>query len=384
MIYLDNAATTWPKPPAVVAALMESVVRYGANPGRSGHAFAMETMQKVHEVRKKAARFFGLSDQDSDRVIFTPGCTYSLNFVIKGLLGWRDHVVVSNLEHNAVMRPVFDLAGSGVSCTVARADYGSDEQIVSSFARCLLPNTKLVVCTHASNVTGKILPIEKIGRLCKNAGVLFAVDCAQTAGLLDIDVKKMNIDFLCAPAHKGLYGTSGLGLLICGSKKCLKTIIQGGTGVLSALKEQPAQLPERLESGSLNTSGICALDAGLDFLNSFEKGVLFREETGLAAELYRLLAENKAVNLLSEMPAEGRTVPLILFNIVGQKSDETALLLDKKGIAVRAGLHCAPYAHKAAGTFPDGAVRMCLSAFTTHRDICDAAEAVGQICTAAQ
>lgn len=367
MVYLDNAATSWPKPRETVMEMLNWAVYYGANPGRSGYEMAMSTAEKIYECRRKTADFFGCPKGSEEKVIFTPGCTFSINYVIKGLLKYGDHVVISNLEHNAVLRPLNELSKAGVSYSVAKADYRDDDDIVKSFASAVKRNTRLIICTHASNVTGRILPVEKIGELCKKSGISFAVDCSQMAGVLPVNIQKMNINFMCAPAHKGLYGAPGLGILIINSKRSLKTIIEGGTGSLSSHLEPPDILPDRFESGTVNVPGICALSGGLDYLKGKTVEKIYNHEKSVVSVIYNGIKDIENVEVYSE-PDSDKYVPILLFNIKGLSCEQTAHKLDENGIAVRAGLHCAPLAHKAIGTMPDGAVRICPSAFTAKSD----------------
>jgi len=361
--------------------LLDSVVYYGANPGRSGHNMSIETAQQIYDCRSKISGFFGCSENCEDKVVFTPGCTYSLNYVIKGVLGRGDHVVISNLEHNAVTRPLHKLAKIGVSYSVAKSDYERDEDIVNSFVSSIRRNTRLVVCTHASNVTGQILPIEKIGRLCRSMGILFAVDCSQTAGIIPIDMQRMNINYLCAPAHKGLYGTAGLGILIINSPKKLKTLIEGGTGSVSSRAEQPEIIPDRFESGTVNVPGICALSGGIDFINKQSIEKIYEHEKNIISIIYNKIKDIKNVHIYAD-PTSDRNVPILIFNIDGYSSEQTAFSLNENHIAVRAGLHCAPSAHRVIGTLPDGAVRICPSFFTTEAEADFTAEAIRKIAEA--
>lgn len=256
MIYLDNAATTFPKPPGVIRAVTDSFKFYGANPGRSGYALSVKTGERIYNSRKEAAELFGA--ESAENVVFTSGCTASLNFVIKGILKSGDHVIVSDLEHNSVMRTLFKLSQkSGISFTAAHIFHGDVDKTLQEFEKAMRPNTRAVICTHASNVFGTVLPINEIGRLCKKHGCLFVVDAAQTAGTLPINVREMNIDYLCAPCHKGLYGIMGLGLIVFGSEKGgeIETLIEGGTGSSSLNFLQPdfaRQIRERNSERSGN------------------------------------------------------------------------------------------------------------------------------------
>ncbi len=363
MIYLDNAATTFPKPDTVKKAVLQALNRYGANPGRSGHEMSMQTSQMVFSVRQQAARFFGLAQEEN--VIFTQNCTQATNTVLKGLLQPGDHVVTSCLEHNAVMRPLYGLQEKGISYTAAKVFPGDDDRTVESFAACIKPNTRLIACTHASNVWGIKLPIERIGRLAQDRGVELMVDCAQTAGVVPIQMQQMGIHYLCCAGHKGLYGPMGTGLLLINSATSLAPLIEGGTGSMSAMLTQPELLPDRFESGTPNTPGVIGLGAGISFVNG--KGIprIASHEMGLVRYVYGALSKMNHVLLYTAPPDETAFVPVLSFNVRDQSSEETAQYLNQHGIAVRAGLQCAPMAHHYMGTMGIGAVRISPSAFST-------------------
>lgn len=367
MIYLDNAATTSPKPKIVRDASAKALENLVVNPGRSGHAVAEKAAEEIYACRKKAASFFG--SENPENVVFTLNCTHALNFVIKGVLVRGDHVIVSSMEHNAVMRPINKLKKEGIiEYDAAEVILGNEDATVRSFERLIKNNTKMIICTHASNVFGVINPIKKIGELCKRYNLIFAVDAAQTAGILPIDIKDCRIDYLCCAGHKGLYGPMGTGILLSGGKK-LKTLIEGGTGNFSNELDQPSDLPERLESGTMNTSGIIALSKGFDFVNS--KGIdnIYRHELKYTGLAYDMLVRNRNVVLYCPRPEYGAFVPVLSFNVKGRQSMEVAEYLSKNDIAVRAGYHCAPMAHRMFGTDTQGTVRISPSVFTVENDI---------------
>ncbi len=366
MIYLDNAATTGVKPQKVIYAVNNALRQYSANPGRSGHVLSVKTQEQIYYCRKKCAKMFGAKDETA--VIFTLNCTAALNTVIKGCLKSGDHVVVSSLEHNSVMRPLEHLKKDGViDYDVAEVVFGNIQATYRAFERCIKDNTKLIVCTHASNVNGLIMPIEQIGNMCKSRKILFAVDAAQTAGVLNIDMQAMNIDFLCVAPHKGLYAPMGTGLLIANAD-IEKTIIQGGTGSDSGNLLQLPIIPEGFESGTVNVPGICGVSAGVDFVNSVTMDYIHKKEMKIARLLYERLYSLKNVITYTPYPDNASSVPVIPFNIAGMPSEETARYLNVKGIAVRAGLHCAPSAHKRLGTLDGGAVRVSPSFFNSAAD----------------
>lgn len=329
-----------------------------ANPGRSGHYLSEKVADEVYNVRSKAALFFGC--EGAENVVFTLNCTHSINCVIKGVVGKGEHIVVSNLEHNAVMRPIKKI---GASYTVAQVD-DDDQKTVENFKNAIKPNTKLVFITGASNVTGRILPISKLGKMCKQNGVLFAVDAAQVAGILPINMREMNIDYLCIAPHKSLYAPMGIGVLIC-RKPLMNTIIEGGTGTDSLDFKQPLILPEGFESGTVNVPAIVGVGAGIDFVNKIGLEKIYKHEFSLLSTLYFDLLKNDNVVLYTKAPEFYKTAPVLPLNFKGCKSYALGKLLNEKGIAVRAGLHCAPTAHKSINTLPDGAVRVSFGVFNT-------------------
>ena len=365
MIYLDNAATTGKKPLSVIKAVNSSFYKLSANPGRGGHKASLKVAEAIYSVRKKVADFFGASGEE--RVIFTPSCTAAINFVLKGILRTGDGLIISSLEHNSVTRPAETLRSLGVDVTVAEVIFSDKEATVRSFERAIKPNTKAVLCTHASNVTGEIMPIEQIGELCHKKGIIFIVDAAQTAGVLPIDMKKMNIDFLCVAPHKGLYAPMGTGILIA-EKNIDHPLIEGGTGVNSALSVQPEDYPERMESGTLNVSGIVGIGAGIDYVELKGTENIYKAELELAKYIYNGLKKITGCILYTPYPEYGSFVPVISFNIRGLSASETAEGLDKMNIAVRAGLHCAPFTHKRLGTIESGTVRISPAIFNTKRE----------------
>ena len=275
--------------------------------------------------------------------------------------------MTSSLEHNAVMRPLAKLEKSGVKVDMFEVVIGDKAATFRSFLNTVEPDTKLVVCTHASNVIGAVMPIKEIGSFCRERGIIFVVDAAQTAGVLDIDIEDMCIDLLCAAPHKGLYAPMGTGLLIIGDR-LPDTLIEGGTGTNSINPIQPAEPPERYESGTLNLPGIAGIAAGVDFVTAKTAKRIREHENTLARQISSGLGRIGGVRLYCERDDEN-FVPVIPFNIGAMNSVEAAALLDERGIAVRAGLHCAPNAHRRLGTIEQGAVRVCPSAFTAAQDV---------------
>lgn len=362
MIYFDNAATTFPKPRRVLRAVQSAFEKYGANPGRSGHRLAMDTAVKVYECRESVAELFGA---EADAVVFTSNCSHALNIALKGVLRHGDHVVISDLEHNSILRPVHALAKGGVIGYSVAEVFFDEDATVAAFEAAITRNTRMIACTHASNAFGIRLPIEKLGALAKRRGLLFLVDAAQTAGVLPIDVKSCGIDFLCTAGHKSLYGPSGTGLLVTPHGEKLATLMEGGTGSASADYGMPDTVPERLECGTVNTMGIIGLAAGINFVK--ERGIeqIHRQEMRVGAEIDRRLREIPGVTLYTPDFTPERNVPVIAFNLEGVPSEELTQRLSDRGFALRGGLHCAPIAHAKMGTLETGAARISIGVMNT-------------------
>lgn len=368
MIYFDNGATTFPKPQSVVRAVCDTTRFFGANPGRSGHDMSLRASKIIYDCRKNAAEFFGTDDPEN--VVFTPNCTFALNTVIKGVLKKGDHAVISSLEHNAVARPLEFLKKYGISYSVADVVCGDDEQTLNNFRNAIKSNTRLLVCTGASNVFGIRPPVGRIAAMCKIYGILFCLDAAQTAGVVPVSVKDDGIDYLCAAGHKGLYGPMGTGILVVNSDVVPDGLVQGGTGSMSADLNQPLALPDRLESGTPNLAGIAGLDEGIRFVRKRGEQRIFQKEIALSQRLYDGLSRIDGVELYAGRPGNNTHVPVVSFNIRGHDSEEIAALLnDRFNIAVRAGLHCAPLAHRSFDTVQRGTVRAVVSVFTQAAQI---------------
>lgn len=373
MVYFDNAATTGVKPPQVVSAVTKALREYSVNPGRGGYDSSVRCSEMIYGCRRKVSDFFGAGAPE--RVIFTANCTTAINMVIKGVCRPGDHIVASSLEHNAVARPLYKLMRQGADIDYAEVIFGDKAATVRSFERLIRRDTRLVICTHASNVTGEVLPIEEIGAICSRKGVPFAVDAAQTAGILDIDMAKSGIDYLCVAPHKGLYAPMGTGILIA-MGDIPETLTEGGTGSMSISYEQPKDYPERFESGTVNVPGIAGISAGIDFVKSKTEASIYRHEMELITYIYDRLNSVKGVMLYTARPYAGGFVPTLSFNIRGVDSTSVATWLAGRGIAVRAGLHCAPMAHRRLGTVDTGTVRVCCSAFNTKAEADRLIEAV--------
>lgn len=362
MIYFDNAATSGKKPQSVVDAVANALKNFSANPGRSGHDLSIKTADAVFKTREKIANFFG--SQEPEKVVFTLNCTHSINCVLKGVLKRGDHLIISNLEHNAVMRPLKKLKAN---FSVAEVSENKSETL-ANFERLIKPNTRLIFVTGASNVTGQILPIKELGDLCKNKGILFGVDAAQIAGNRPINMQKMNIDFLCIAPHKSLYAPMGIGILIC-RKPLENTILEGGTGTDSLDFSQPRILPEGMESGTINVPAIFGVSAGLDFVEKIGIEKAYKHEFELLEMLYFGLLKNPNVTLYTAAPRFLESVPVLPFNYKDYDSFKTAAILNKNGFAVRGGFHCAPTAHKALKTGDFGAVRVSFGLFNTKNEV---------------
>jgi cysteine desulfurase family protein len=365
MIYLDNSATTFPKPQISLGAVSRAITTFGGNPGRSGHSLCMKTSKKVFEIRSKLASFFNCSVEN---LIFTSNCTHSLNIAIKGTIKKGDHIIISDLEHNSVARPVFAMSKEGTSYDVARFIRGNTAQTISNFEALIKPNTRAIVTTHASNVTGDILPIREIGELCKRNGILFIVDGAQSAGIIPIDIRALNIDILCASGHKGMYGISGTGILAISDNIEIATIMQGGTGTDSFTLEQPDYYPEMLENGTINTVGVLSLEAGLEYISAKGIDTLYSYEMMLCQLLQIELEQNPNITIYSNAIIN-KSVPIVSFNYKGMTSMELASLLDKNKVCVRGGLHCSPLAHTKLNTLSSGIVRVSPSCFNIKSEI---------------
>ena len=366
MIYLDNAATTYPKPSVVKLALSEALQLYGANPGRSGHDDSMRTACRVYEAREKLNSFF--NGYGAQNVAFTYNCTYALNMAIKGAVYKGCHIVISSLEHNSVVRPVVQLARDGVCTYSTAAVYDDMEQTIESFKEAVTPETGIIVCTHASNVFGTLLPIKQIAEIAAQAGATFIVDAAQSAGIADIDIRATGIDCLCVPGHKSLYGIMGTGALLF-NEKIKNTVIEGGTGTRSFDTIQPEEYPDRLESGTVNVPGIVSLLSGVGFVEQTGTENIRAHEANLMKYLYNELSQIRGVVLYGSGEFEKSQLPILSFNCRSLHSEQTAQLLNLDGIAVRAGFHCAPLAHISNGTQNTGTVRVAPSLFTIKKDV---------------
>jgi cysteine desulfurase family protein len=378
-LYLDNAATSWPKPPGVAQVMLRFLEETGANPGRSGHRLSIEAARIVYDTREALAELFGA--EDPLRVIFGLNITDGINLALHGLLKDGDHVITSSMEHNAVMRPLNALTRIGVNFTKVACDSdGSLEP--AKIESAIQANTRLIVLSHASNVCGTILPIREAGQIARKYGLLFLLDSAQTAGVLPIDMEADGIDLLAFTGHKSLYGPTGTGGLIVGSwlnPSELLPVRQGGTGSRSEQEVQPDFFPDRYESGTPNAVGLAGLLAALNWLKNEGVEAIRNREENLCGELLAGLTEIPGVELYGTREASKQTAT-VSFNLRGMEPSTVGQRLDEEfDILCRVGLHCAPSAHKSLGSFPDGSVRFGLGAFNTLDDVCLAVEAVRQL-----
>ena len=379
MIYFDNSATSWPKPPGVKAAMTGFLDEIGANPGRSGHSRSIEAARTLYDAREALAGLFNV--RDPLRIVFTLNATDALNLALKGLLRPGDHVITSSVEHNSVMRPLRDLERGGVELTIVPcSEEGSLDP--SDLEKRILPRTRLVVLSHASNVVGTLLPIREVGQITRRDGLFFLVDAAQTAGACPIDVERDGIDLLAFTGHKSLYGPQGTGGLVIGERVREKEMIplrQGGTGSRSEFEEQPDFLPDRFESGTPNGVGIAGLLAGVQFIKETGIETLRRLEMELVKVLTDGLRKIPGVKLYGPENGADR-IATISFTMEVLSSSEIALRLDREfGILCRPGLHCSPSAHRTIRTFPEGTVRFSLGAFNTPEEIETALRAISII-----
>ncbi len=374
MINFDNSATSFPKPAAVKKAVLEAMNRYGGNPGRSGHRISIETAEAVYSARAAAADFFGA---EPDNVVFTQNCTHALNTAIKGVAEKGCHIIISSLEHNSVLRPVHALYRKGLcSYSVAEVSF-DDSATVENFRRLITPQTKIIACTLGSNVTGQILPYDRIAELCRKNGICFIADGAQACGVIPVRLSD-GINILCTAGHKSLYGPSGTGLLITDGKYKIDPIMEGGTGSASLEKEQPDFLPDSLESGTINTAGAIGLGAGIRFVAKLGTDKIYAHENRLCRIFLRETEDSGNILLYRDERIKNY-LPIVSFNIAGLTANETAAQLSDMGFALRGGLHCSGLAHTALGTIPDGTVRFSPSVFNTEKEVYALAAAVRKI-----
>ena len=380
MIYLDNAATTFPKPRVVVDAVSECLSDACGNPGRAGHALSVRAGEIVYSCREAAASFFG-SDAP-ENVVFAENATGALNLALYGMLRRGDHVLISGIEHNAVLRPVHAMLAEGVTYSVYPVSSDPDE-VVRGMEKRLRPNTRLVVACHASNICGIVLPLDRIGAFCEKHRLRFLVDASQSAGKLPLNIGEIRADAVCAPGHKGLYGPPGVGFVLFGDRyrgengKRLRPLLSGGSGSRSLEPEMPPFLPDRLEAGTLPLPAIAGLEAGIRAVSSIGPERLAAYEGELAGEAAERLSALPGVRVwLPELSGKNG---IVLFTVDGIPPEEGAAKLDERGICVRAGYHCAPLAHRTVGTPAGGGIRASFSMYNTGSDVDALCEAVREI-----
>ena len=373
MIYLDSAATTFQKPRSVVDAMAEAMATM-SSPGRGGYPAAMRAADAAFDCRTELAELYHL--QNPEQVVFTLNATHALNIAIKSLVPPGGRAVVSGYEHNAVTRP---LEALGARVSVAAAPLFRPEAVLEAFDRLVVPGVDAVICSHVSNVFGFVQPVEAIAALCRKRGVPIVIDDSQAAGVLTLDMAALGAAFIAMPGHKGLYGPQGTGVLLCGQDVPTRTLLEGGTGSLSEQQAMPDFLPDRLEAGTHNMPGIAGLLAGVRFVRQLGPEAICAEErqlAALAAEGLRRIPGLR-VYALPDMAAQTGVL-----SVVPEHLDAEALgnALAERGIAVRAGLHCAPLAHRTAGTLDTGSVRISFSHWNTREEVHRLLAAIGEIC----
>ena len=362
MIYLDSAATTFQKPPSVTAAMQDALLTM-SSPGRGGYPAAMKAAETAFQCRSELAELFGVGNPE--RVVFTSSATHGLNIAIKSLVPPGGKAVVSGYEHNAVTRP---LTALGAEVSAAEAPLFRQSEVAAAFDRLIVPGTDAVICNHISNVFGFIQPVEAIAAMCRERGVPFIIDASQSAGVLPLNLDRLEAAFIAMPGHKGLYGPQGTGVLLCGENIPVRTLLEGGTGSLSMQQEMPDFLPDRLEAGTHNMPGIAGLLAGVRFVKQRGMANILDHErhlTLLAAEGIRMLPGAKVL----AMPGLREQAGVLSFVPLKKDVEEVGTRLAEQGIAVRTGLHCAPFAHKSAGTLDTGTVRVSFSDFNTRLEV---------------
>ena len=376
IIYMDNAATSYPKPEAVYKAIDDFNRYVGGNPGRGSNQRTLKSGSVLVEAREALAQLFNITD--SNQIAFMPNITEALNVGLKGILTRGDHVITTSMEHNSVARPLFYLAEQGIEWTAVQCDKdGSlDPQDIK---KAIKPNTKLICMLHASNLTGTIMPIEAVGCIARDNGVLFMVDCAQSAGTLPIDVKKQNIDLLAFNGHKSLLGPQGTGGLYVKTGLVIRPLKEGGTGSLSEYLTHPQMMPDLLESGTHNTPGIAGLLAGVDFINQTGLDTIRNHEKKITRLLLDGLKDIPGLTIYGPQEADKQTA-VAAFNLDGIDCGAVGMMLDYEyGIIMRSGTHCTPMAHKTLGTLNTGACRISPGLFTTEEEIIAVIRAIENI-----
>ena len=375
MIYFDNAATTIWKPDSVIRAVTEAMCSLG-NPGRGVHDSALSASRTIYETRVLLAQLFGA--ESPERIAFTANSTQALNIAIKGILEPGDHVITTPLEHNSVLRPLYEMEERGVELTVLPADSMGHIRY-EDIEEAIQPNTRAIVTTHGSNLTGDLLDISRIGTVARKHGLIYIVDASQTAGVFDIDVQKMHIDILCFTGHKGLLGPQGTGGIYVREGVKIQPLLSGGSGVQTYLRSHPPQMPTALEAGTLNGHGIAGLGAAVRYIQQTGLDTIRAKEQALMWEFYTRVREIPGITVYGDFTTKNRCA-IISLNIRDYDSGEVSDALSSEyGIATRPGAHCAPLMHKALGMVEQGAVRFSFSHYNTMEEIKIAVSALREL-----
>lgn len=376
--YLDNGSTSFPKPKEVIDAITSYMLSIGGNVNRGSYKNSFDAENMVYETRELLCKFFNFSKPEN--VIFTSNITESLNIIIKGLFNSGDHVIVSSMEHNAVLRPLNSVSKLGVEFSIVPCSVIGKLDI-SSLSTYIKPNTKAIIMSHSSNVCGTIQPFKAIGDFCKKNNIYFIADTAQTAGIIPIDMNEMNIDILCFTGHKSLLGPQGIGGFIIREElsKITRPLIEGGTGSFSEYEFQPPYMPDKFESGTLNIPGIYGLNAGIKYINSIGINKIKKHEEVLTEKFISEILKVKEAKIIGLLSSNDRT-SVVSLDFPSYDNAEISYLLDKNyGISVRCGLHCSPLAHKTLGTFPNGTIRFSFGIFNTLEDVTYAIDSIKKV-----
>ena len=375
MIYFDNAATTIQKPKQVVEAVTQALCSMG-NAGRGAHNASMGASRMLFDTRKKLAELFG--GNNPAQVVFTSNSTESLNMALKGLLNPWDHVITTQLEHKSVLRPLYELEDKGVELTILNSD-AKGRICYEDFEKEIKKNTKMIVCTHGSNLTGNLTDIRRVGEIARSHGLLFVVDASQTAGVFPIHVEEMKIDVLCFTGHKGLLGPQGTGGMYVREGVIIRPLKTGGSGVQTYSRTHPSQMPTALEAGTLNAHGLAGLDAALDYLKDTGIDVIRKKEQELMWYFYQKVLEIPGIKVYGDFDSQERC-PMVSLNVKDYGSSEVSdFLFTEYGISTRPGAHCAPPMHQAMGTEKQGAVRFSFSHYNTIEEIDIAVQALKEL-----
>ena len=372
MIYLDSAATTFQKPPSVARAMVEALNTM-SSPGRGGHPLAMQAAETAFRCRSELAELFHV--RSPEQVVLTMNATHALNIAVKSLVPPGGSAVISGYEHNAVTRP---LAALGAKVSVADGPLFHPEAVTEAFEALVHPGVDAVICSHVSNVFGFVQPVEAVAAVCRRQGVPLMIDASQSAGILPLDLEALGAAYIAMPGHKGLYGPQGTGVLLCGRDAKPKPLMEGGTGSISLSQDMPDFLPDRLEAGTHNMPGIAGLLAGVEFVRRQGTEAILHREHALTRRTAEGLAGLPGVEVFA-LPEGAAQAGVLSFRIPGRDAEAVGEALAERGIAVRAGLHCAPLAHRTAGTLDTGTVRVSFSTFNTLREADALVQAVEDI-----